>query len=77
MDSYPGEEHREGPFERFKRKENGYDWVNLGDVDWAAAREAFRDIGCAGSAITELNGGDEAYLRDVSRRVDRLIVGRA
>ncbi len=63
----------------FKRKENGYDWVNLGDgdVDWAAVREAFREIGYAGSAITELNGGDEAYLRDVSRRVDRLIVGRA
>ncbi len=62
----------------FKRKENGYDWVNLGDgdVDWAAVREAFRDIGYAGSAITELNGGDEAYLRDVSRRVDRLIIGR-
>ena len=63
----------------FRRKENGYDWVNLGDgdVDWAAVREAFRDIGYAGSAITELNGGDEAYLRDVSRRVDRLIIGRA
>jgi hexulose-6-phosphate isomerase len=63
----------------FRRKENGYDWVNLGDgdVDWAAVREAFRDIGYAGSAITELNGGDEAYLRDVSRRVDRLIIGHA
>jgi len=63
----------------FKRKENGYEWVNLGDgdVDWAAVREAFRDIGYAGSAVTELNGGDEAYLRDVSRRVDRLIIGRA
>jgi len=63
----------------FRRKENGHDWVNLGDgdVDWAAVREAFRDIGYAGSAITELNGGDEAYLRDVSRRVDRLVLGRA
>src|SRR5260370_21017804 len=27
-----------------------------------------------GSAITELKGGDEAYLRDVSRRVDRLVL---
>jgi len=63
----------------FKRKQDGYEWVNLGDgdVDWAAVREAFSDIGYAGSAITELNGGDEAYLRDVSRRVDRLITGRA
>ena len=63
----------------FKRKENGYEWVNLGDgdVDWEAVREAFREIGYAGSAITELKSGDEAYLRDVSRRVDRLVLGRA
>ena len=79
MDSHPGEGIAQVQLKDLKRKENGYDWVNLGDgdVDWAAVREAFRDIGYAGSAITELNGGDEAYLRDVSRRVDRLIVGRA
>src|SRR2546425_9686075 len=62
----------------FKRKKDGYEWVNLGDgdVDWEAVREAFREIGYAGSAICELDGGDEAYLRDVSRRVDRLVLGR-
>ncbi len=62
----------------FKRKEDGYEWVNLGegDVDWPAVRDAFREIGYAGSAITELKAGDEAYLRDVSRRVDRLVLGR-
>src|SRR5437016_5985824 len=62
----------------FKRRENGYEWVNLGDgdVDWEAVREAFRQIGYAGSAITELKVGDEAYLRDVSRRVNRLVLGR-
>jgi hexulose-6-phosphate isomerase len=62
----------------FKRKKDGYEWVNLGDgdVDWEAVRGAFREIGYAGSAITELDGGDEAYLRDVSRRVDRLVFGR-
>jgi len=61
----------------FKRKEGGYAWVNLGDgdVDWTAVRQAFADIGYAGSAIAELDGGDEAYLRDVSRRIDRLLVG--
>ncbi|HJX96368.1 MAG TPA: sugar phosphate isomerase/epimerase family protein, partial [Candidatus Acidoferrum sp.] len=60
----------------FKRKENGYAWVNLGDgdVDWAAVRLAFAEIGYAGSAIAELDGGDEAYLRDVSRRIDRLLI---
>jgi L-ribulose-5-phosphate 3-epimerase len=62
----------------FKRKKDGYEWVNLGDgdVDWAAVREAFRETGYSGSAICELDGGDEAYLRDVSRRVDRLVLGR-
>src|SRR5215469_10982179 len=62
----------------FKRKDNGYAWVNLGDgdVDWAAVRQAFADIGYSGSAIAELEHGDEAYLRDVSRRMDRLVLGR-
>ena len=62
----------------FKRKEDGYAWVNLGDgdVDWAAVRQAFTEIGYSGSVITELKGGDEAYLHDVSRRVDRLLFGQ-
>jgi hexulose-6-phosphate isomerase len=61
----------------FKRKESGYAWVNLGegDVDWAAVRQAFGEIGYSGSVIAELDGGDEAYLRDVSKRIDRLLVG--
>src|SRR6059036_3973928 len=62
----------------FKRKEDGYAWVNLGDgdVDWPAVRQAFSDIGYAGSAVTELEGGDEKYLRDVCKRFDRLVLGR-
>jgi L-ribulose-5-phosphate 3-epimerase len=62
----------------FKRKEDGYAWVNLGegDVDWSAVRQAFADVGYSGSAITELDGGDETYLRDVSQRVDRLLLAR-
>jgi L-ribulose-5-phosphate 3-epimerase len=63
----------------FKRKEDGYAWVNLGegDADWAEVRKALAEIGYSGSAIAELEGGDEAYLRDVSRLMDRLILGRA
>src|SRR5437588_1499300 len=63
----------------FKRREDGYTWVNLGegDVDWAAVRQAFADTGYSGSAITELEGGDEAYLRDLSHRVDSLVLGRS
>jgi L-ribulose-5-phosphate 3-epimerase len=61
----------------FKRTEGGYSWVNLGDgdVDWPAVKGAFTDIGYAGSVIAELDGGDEAYLRDVSQRIDRLLLG--
>jgi L-ribulose-5-phosphate 3-epimerase len=63
----------------FKRKEDSYAWVNLGegDADWPAVRQALADVGYTGSATVELDGGDEAYLRDVSRRVDRLLLGRA
>lgn len=60
----------------FKRKDGGYAWVNLGegDVDWTAVRQAFTDIGYSGSVIAELDGGDAAYLSDVSRRIDRLLL---
>jgi len=63
----------------FKRKNDGYEWVNLGDgdVDWDAVRDAFRETGYSGSAICELDGGDEKYLRDVIRRVDRLVLGKS
>jgi L-ribulose-5-phosphate 3-epimerase len=60
----------------FKRSKDSYAWVNLGegDIDWAAVREAFAAIHYTGSATVELPAGDEAYLRDVSRRVDRLLL---
>jgi len=52
-------------------------FVNLGDgdIDWAAVRQAFADVGYTGWATTELEGGDEAYLRDVVKRVDKLVLG--
>lgn len=63
----------------FKRRKDGYAWVNLGDgdADWAEVRKALAEIGYSGSAIAELEAGDEAYLRDLSRRMDRLLLGRA
>ena len=61
----------------FKRLEDGYKWVNLGDgdIDWPEVRKALAEIGYSGAATTELEAGDEAYLRDVSKRVDRLVLG--
>jgi L-ribulose-5-phosphate 3-epimerase len=60
----------------FKRKPDGYAWVNLGDgdVDWSAVRAAFAETGYSGSVIAELQPGDETYLRDVSARIDRLLL---
>jgi hexulose-6-phosphate isomerase len=60
----------------FKRKDGSYAWVNLGDgdVDWPAVRQALADIGYSGSVIAELDEGGESYLRDVSRRIDKLLV---
>jgi len=62
----------------FKRQEDGYAWVNLGDgdIDWPAVRQAFADVGYQGSAIAELEPGEEPYLRDVSKRIDRLLLGK-
>lgn len=55
------------------------EWVNLGDgdIDWAEVRKAFAEVGYAGFATTELPGGEEPYLRDVSSRVDRLVLGKS
>ena len=63
----------------FKRSKDSYAWVNLGegDIDWPAVRQAFSDVGYHGSAIAELQPGDERYLADVSRRIDRLLLGKA
>ena len=60
----------------FKRREDGYAWVNLGDgdVDWAAVRQAFADVGYSGSVIAELKGGDETYLKDMVARINRLLL---
>ncbi|HEV2418073.1 MAG TPA: sugar phosphate isomerase/epimerase family protein, partial [Terriglobia bacterium] len=61
----------------FKRTGSCYEWVNIGDgdIDWPEVRKAFSEVGYHGAAITELKAGDEAYLRDVSNRVSRYVLG--
>ena len=66
----------------FKVKSKGFspfmaEFVNLGDgdIDWPEVRKAFKEVGYSGPVTCELNTGDEAYLRDVSARVDRLVLG--
>jgi L-ribulose-5-phosphate 3-epimerase len=50
-------------------------FVNLGDgeIDWPEVVKALQEIGYSGSATVELEAGDAAYLRDVSRRFDRVL----
>ncbi len=55
----------------------GGNFVNLreGSIDWPEVRKAFSEIGYSGYMTTELGGGDEAYLRDVVARVDKIFAG--
>lgn len=57
----------------FKRK--GYEWTNLldGDVNWKQVRRALDDVGYEGFLTPELRGGDEAYLTDLSKRIDKIL----
>jgi len=57
----------------FKRK--GYEWTNLldGDVNWPEVRKALDEVGFSGWMTAELERGDEAYLTDVAKRIDRII----
>ncbi|MFA4028316.1 MAG: hypothetical protein GDYSWBUE_000196 [Candidatus Fervidibacterota bacterium] len=59
----------------FKRDKNAFVMLLEGDVDWKAVRQALIEVGYRGYLTAELRGGDEAYLRDVSARMDRIIKG--
>jgi hexulose-6-phosphate isomerase len=57
----------------FKRQ--GYQWKNLleGDVSWLEVRRALEEIEYNGFLTPELSGGDEAYLTELSGRIDKII----
>ena len=46
-----------------------------GSVNWPEVRKAFGEIGFTDFCTCELRGGDEAYLRDVAARVDKIFAG--
>lgn len=60
-------------------KRDSRQWVNLreGDVNWPQVRKALSEVGYKGYVTAELKGGDEAYLRDVSARIDTIISEKA
>jgi hexulose-6-phosphate isomerase len=59
-------------------KRSGYNWPNLleGDVNWPEVRKALDEIGYRGFLTPELSGGDETYLADLAKRIDRIITGK-
>ena len=62
---------------RHDRSNSRYEWTNLGegDIDWPEVRKALADVKYSGYVTTELRGGDAAYLKDLSARVDRILAG--
>jgi hexulose-6-phosphate isomerase len=49
--------------------------VGEGDIDWPEVRRALGEIKYAGYITTEVQGGDEAYLKDLVGRLDRFLAG--
>ncbi|MEX2218732.1 MAG: sugar phosphate isomerase/epimerase family protein [Phycisphaerales bacterium] len=66
-------------FSRKKRDAEGL-WkgfqaeIGDGDCDWPAVMKALAEIGYDGWATAEVGGGDEARLRDILARMDRVLV---
>ena len=58
-------------------KLQGREWTNLldGSVNWKEVHKAIGEIGYNGYMTAELGGGDEAYLKDVAARMDKIIAG--
>ncbi len=61
----------------FRFQKNAASWTALreGDVPWPEVYRALADIGFSGTATAELPGGGEAYLKEVSRRMDLILSG--
>jgi hexulose-6-phosphate isomerase len=61
----------------FKFEKGRTEWTALRDgaIDWQQVYSALKEVGFQGTATVELAGGDEAYLKEVSRRVDLILTG--
>lgn len=62
---------------KLDRRTGHFTWPNIGegDIDWPAVRRALTEIKYNGYITTEISGGDAAYLKDVSERLDRFLAG--
>lgn len=60
---------------RFQKRTAEFVPLREGEIDWKEIHKALVEIGYNGTATVELPAGDEAYLRDVSHRVDLILQG--
>lgn len=60
----------------FKKKERQFVNLRDGDVNWPEVRKALGEVGYEGFLTPELDAGDEAYLKDLSGRIDMIIAGK-
>lgn len=53
------------------------DFVGLreGSINWPEVRRALAEVGFTGFVTPELGGGDAAYLKEVSVRIDKILAG--
>lgn len=59
----------------FDTKKREFTNILDGTIDWKEIRRAFSDIRYNGYIGAELSSGDEAYLKDISMRMDKIIGG--
>jgi hexulose-6-phosphate isomerase len=60
---------------KFQKMQCQFTDLREGDINWPEVYKALKEVGYNGAATVELRGGDEPYLREVSRRVDLILTG--
>jgi L-ribulose-5-phosphate 3-epimerase len=60
---------------KYEKGQTHFTALREGAIDWPEVYKALKEVGYSGTATVELRGGDEAYLREVSRRVDLILTG--
>jgi hexulose-6-phosphate isomerase len=60
---------------KFQKRQAEFVPLRDGEINWKEVYKALQEIGYNGTATVELPAGDEAYLREVSHRVDLILQG--
>jgi hexulose-6-phosphate isomerase len=57
----------------FSRAQNQFTPIGADDIDWPDVCRALREIGFTGWAAAEVDGGDEAALREISAQMSKVL----